>query len=75
MEEVFIDIREREWLHKFFKDKDFVSIDDLLGVIEDLDCEVEELKEKIEDIKQDIEDFYNPKSPYEIFGISESDFH
>ena len=75
MDQVFIDIREREWLHKFFEDKDFVSIDDLLGVIEDLDCEVERLNEKIADMRQNVEDFYNPKSPYEILGISESDFH
>lgn len=75
MDEIFLDIRYREWLQKFFKDKDFVSIDDLLGVIEDLDCEVERLNEKITDMRQDVEDFYTPKTPYEILGISERDFH
>ena len=75
MDEIFIDIRYREWLQKFFKDKDFVSIDDLLGVIEDLDCEVERLNEKIANMRQDVQDFYTPKTPYEIFGISEKDFH
>lgn len=51
MEEIFIDIRkENEWIRKYFT-SDLISINQLLGIIEDLDSEVEYLKEQIEDMK------------------------
>ena len=51
MNEVYIDIRkENSWIKQYF-DTDFVSIDKLLAVIEDLDSEIEVLKEKIEEEK------------------------
>ena len=41
MDEVFIDIRkENKWIQKYFT-TDFVTIDNLLGVIQDLDSEVD----------------------------------
>jgi len=76
MEKVFIDIRnENEWIKKYFNNKDFASIDELLNVVEELDSEIERLKEEIEDIKKDVEDNYKPISHYDEYGISESDFH
>lgn len=55
--------------------KDIISVEELLGVIEDLYFEKEHLEEELQDLKQDIEDNYKPISPYEMYGISERDFH
>ena len=57
MNEVFIDMRkENEWIKKYFN-ADFVSIDQLLGVIEDLDGKIEDLKDEIKWLKNgDYED-------------------
>lgn len=64
MNEVYIDMRkENEWIRKYFK-KDLVSIEELIGCIEDLDSEVERLNEKNEDLIRDMEDNYRP-IPYE----------
>lgn len=46
-----------KWVAKHFN-KDLISVDDLIGCIEDLDNEVENLKEKIEDMERDIEENY-----------------
>lgn len=72
MEEVYVNVKNT-MLEELF-DKDLVSIEELFGKAEDLKCEVDELREKIEDNEQQIEDFYKPKSPYEIYGVSEKDF-
>ena len=58
MNEVYIDIRkENSWIKQYF-DTDFVSIDKLLAVIEDLDSEIEVLKEKIEDLEKSEQERY-----------------
>lgn len=50
MDEVFIDIRkENTGIRKYF-DTDFVSTEQLLATIEDLDGEVENWKEKYQDL-------------------------
>lgn len=70
MDEVFIDMRkENHWIQKYFPNKDFVSIYDLLGCIEDLDADVEQLKEKIEDMERDIQE------NYKWIGSGEPDWH
>lgn len=49
MSEVFIDIRkENDWIKKYFN-TDWVSVEQLLACIEDLDYEVFELKEQIKE--------------------------
>lgn len=47
--------------------QDIISIDDLLGILEDLYFEKEHLEEEIEDIKQDIEDNYKPYTKKELY--------
>ena len=60
MDEVFI----RTWTlpnwleEKYFKDKDYYSIDELISIIEDLDAELEHTKDEFEDFKNDVEDNY-----------------
>lgn len=56
-------------------DKDLLTIEDLLGIIQDLYFENERLQEELQDLKQDIEDNYEPISPYKMYGISERDFY
>lgn len=62
------------WIGKHFPNKDLISIDDLIGCIEDLDSEVERLKEKYEDLEKDLEDNYRPIPISEQVGISDKDF-
>lgn len=56
-------------------------IDDytILQIIEDLTEKVRKLKKDLEEqqekFDEKINDFYNPKSPYEIYGINEDMFH
>ena len=59
MDEVFIDMRnQNKWIQKYFPNKDFVSIDELIGCIEDLDGDVESLKEELrEATKSDAEKY------------------
>lgn len=60
MDEVFIrTLTLPEWLkRKYFKDKDFYSIDELISIIEDLDADVEKLQDELEELHNDIEDNY-----------------
>jgi DNA-binding transcriptional regulator GbsR (MarR family) len=75
MNEVYIKTENlNKWIKQYFENKDIISIDDMLTVIEDLDSEVERLKEKIEDMEQNIEDNYKPIPYSEQVGISDKDF-
>ena len=76
MNEVFIKVADFELLKKYFKNYDIVSIDELCGLVEELDYEIERLEEKIRDMQDDIEQYYEPKkfNPYEEYGINERDF-
>lgn len=76
MNEVFVKVADFELLKKYFRNYDIVSIDELCGLVEELDYEIERLEEKIRDMQDDIEQYYEPKKfdPYEEYGISERDF-
>ena len=76
MNEVFVKVEDFKLLKKYFKNYDFVSIDELCGLVEELDYQIEILEEKVKDMEDDIEQFYEPKkfNPYEEYGISERDF-
>ena len=76
MEEVYIKVQDlNRWIAKYFPNKDLITIDDLLGVIEDLDGELDEQKEKYEELENKLHDNYEPISPYRMYGINERDFH
>ena len=59
MDEIYVDMRyQNRWIQKYFPNKDFVSIDELIGCIEDLDSEIDHLKEELEDANKTDEEKY-----------------
>ena len=84
MERVFIKATEfrqseidqiNKYTVKNYTEHDIISVMDLVCIIEDLLGECESLEEKIEDMEDNIRDNYKPISPYEMYGVSERDFH
>lgn len=74
MDEVYIDIRkENAWIQKHFT-ADFVSIEQLLATIEDLDSTIEHWKEKYEDLEEDLRENYRPIPYAEQVCVSDRDF-
>lgn len=79
MEEVYINIKDlnecflKKYLEKTFK-KDLISINELLGLTEDLISEVEYLQDEYRDLQQDLEENYRPIPYAEQVGISDRDF-
>ena len=58
MKKILVDIREEnEIIRDYFKNKDLVSVDDLLNAIDDLIYERNNLEEKLEDKKEE-PDYY-----------------
>jgi hypothetical protein len=55
---------------------DFILIDNMMCLIEDLLVEYETLEEKIKDMEQDIENNYELKevNPYIEYGVRENEF-
>lgn len=75
MEEIYLNIKNwNSWLKKRFPNKDFISLEELLGDYEELMFEVEQLEEKIEDMVQDIQDNYRRIPTAEQVDISDRDF-
>ena len=60
MSEVIITIGTLpEWLiEKYFNEKDYYSLEELIAIIEDLDADVERLEEELKDFRQDMADNY-----------------
>lgn len=74
MDKVLINIKdENEWIKKYFN-KELVTIDDFIGIIEDLDGEISHLKEQIEDLEEDIRENYRAIPYNEQVGVYDSDF-
>ena len=60
MNKIYIDIREESDMIKRYFNKDLVSVDELLDVIEDLHLEIERVKEKYDDLaRETTEDPYD----------------
>jgi uncharacterized small protein (DUF1192 family) len=64
-----------------FKNKDLVSVEDLLDKISELAAEIERLEDELKeakrdyaDLEDDLEDNYRPISKAELYGISDRDF-
>ena len=76
MDKIYIKAEDvNKWISKHFNGQDIVSVDYLLGIIEELDSEVERLNEELENTKTYYQDNYRQISDYEMYNVSESYFH
>ena len=75
MEEVYIKVKDTIF-EDLFRNKDIVSIDEVLTELENLMYEKEHLEEQLSDLEKDIEERYELKNtdPYDYYGVSERDF-
>ena len=72
---VYVDLRnENKWIREIFRNKDLVTIEEMLTKIEDLNEELEDTQEKFEDFKRDVEDNYRRLEVSEQLDISDKDF-
>lgn len=75
MDNIYVDLRnENKWIREIFRNKDLVTIEEMLEKIEDLSDELEHTIEEFEDFKRDVEDNYRPVSVTEQLDISDRDF-
>lgn len=74
MDEVYIrTLTLPQWLcDKYFENQDFVSIDKLINIIEDLDSDLEYAREKLDEFKQEVNDNYKFVGQAEQIGYDEN---
>lgn len=76
MENIYVDMREQGYtLSRHFKNKDLVSVEDILTELEDVIDELENLQDEFEDYKRDVEDNFRPLTQAEQIGYNERDFY
>lgn len=76
MENIYIDMREQGFtLSNHFKNKDMVSVEDILIELEQVIDDMEALQEEFDDYKRDVEDNYKPISYAEQVGFNERNFY
>ena len=76
MENIYVDMREQGFtLSRHFKNKDLVSVEDILTELEEVIDELENLQDEFEDYKRDVEDNYRPLTQAEQIGYNEKDFY
>ena len=75
MEKVYIKIKDTIF-EELFKNKDIVSIEEVLTELENLMYENKSLEDKIGELENDIENNYElkPYDPYDFYGVSREDF-
>ena len=71
MENIYIKTENWALLKKYFKDKDLISIEDLIVLIDDLSYDLEKIKEEYTDLLQDIQDNYKYIGIKEAIGYDE----
>lgn len=52
----------------------FIPVEKMVSVIEDLLIEIDRLEEERKDREQEIEDNYKPLTPAELYDVSDRDF-
>ena len=68
MNEIYIKVKGDAYLEQVFKDKDLVSIDELITKFQSLINDVEYLEDKVNDLENDIRDNYRPITHEEMYG-------
>lgn len=72
MDKVYIKVEDYVLLKKYFDNKDLVSVEDLIGLLDDLTYDVEKLKEEYEDLAEDVRDNYKFVGMREAVGYNEN---
>lgn len=76
MENIYVDMREQgTTLKKYFKNKDMVSVEDILKELEQALDDKESLQEKYDDYKEYVKDNYRELSQAELIGYNPRDFY
>lgn len=76
MENVYIKVQDmNKWVAKHFPNQDLVTIEEILGVIEELDSELETKKREYKELENNLHENYKPISSYDMYGVNERDFH
>jgi prefoldin subunit 5 len=68
MNEVFIKVKGDAYLEQVFKDKDLISVDELIAKFQSLINDVEYLEKKVNELEADIRDNYRPITKEEMWG-------
>ena len=74
MNNVYISVTELSSYiqERYFKNKDLITIEDLIWEFEDLYSDYQHLIEEFEDFKRDVEDNYKPITQREAIGYDEN---
>lgn len=68
MNEVYIKVKGDAYLEQVFKDKDLISVDELIAKFQSLINDVEYLEKKVNELEADIRDNYRPITKEEMWG-------
>lgn len=69
-----MEINMKNYNLESFKEKDIYSWEEIISIIEDLECELHTKEEKIEELENDLESNYEKVSLAEQYDISDRDF-
>lgn len=69
-----MEINMKNYNLESFKEKDIYSWEEIISIIEDLECELHTKEEKIEELENDLESNYKKVSLSEQYDISDRDF-
>lgn len=69
-----MEINMKNYNLESFKEKDIYSWEEIISIIEDLECELHIKEEKIEELENDLESNYKKISLSEQYDISDRDF-
>jgi hypothetical protein len=69
-----MEINMKNYNLESFKEKDIYSWEEIISIIEDLECELHIKEEKIEELENDLESNYKKISLAEQYDISDRDF-
>lgn len=74
MENIFIKVDEipRNLVDEYFRDKDIVSIDDLIATLDDVDWKLKDLQDDFENFKEEVNDNYKFVGQAEQIGYNEN---
>lgn len=72
MEDIYINLEDK--ISRKFFDKDFVSVNEVLDKLSELEDERDNLKEELNNLKQNLEENYRPIPQSQLNGISDRDF-